>query len=332
MWLYKQYPYCGVPKNSREAKRLAQYQNDFVWQNLFNRTVSIAVNQFEWVGMPETCDTYFFEKLLLFNTKACVIFDPDFNAYLSLPCTEASPTNLYYESGFYKAFSRGYEKRFMALTHYNKDLFDKMLLESTEISSTIKGVVCEDNQIGFSMLDTIILYVDRIMDAMRTIDVVAKQLKLAALIETDEDSKLAVKTAIDYIDSNVLAVFASGKVTKAVKESKSIPTGVNPSTIEAAWNHLHNLQSELLTAFGTNNLNTGDKRERLITSEVESNNDYIQLNAAYRLDSRLHFCENFNSVFGTNISCKIRHDFTENVGKQNNKVGGEDDERITDTE
>ena len=98
-------------------------------------------------------------------------------------------------------------------------------------------------------------------------------------------------------------------------------TGASAQNLIALWDHLNNVKSEFLTAFGINNLNTADKKERLLTDEVNSNNDSIALNAAYRLDQRKHFCDNFNSVFGTNISCEIRHEFSEIESNEKVKEG-----------
>lgn len=314
MWLRDFYPYAFTKssKDSREMRRYAQYENERQWQDVFNRLFSICVNIFEWEGLPETCDQYFFESILLWRGYACIVNDEEKGGFLTLPCTPASQMNFYYDNSFYRAYTLGYSKKFMALTHWNKDIL-KQITPAYEADTITKGVVCFDNTQKYALSETVRLYTDKIVDAMRSIDVASRQLKFPAIIETDEDTKKSIQEAVKSIDMNTLAVYANRNLTAKLRESKAIPTGSQPAILDALWNHYNNTYSAFLTAFGINNLNTSDKKERLLTGEIDSNNEQIALNAAYRLDQRLHFCENFNAVFGTNISCKIRHQYEENT-------------------
>lgn len=316
MWYTKRFPFadmCLKDTSSRGLRKLAEMENSRQWQDVFNRLVSIAINIFEWENLPETCDNYFLESVLLWNANACIIKDPKTNAFLSLPCTSSSNMNVYYENTYWKAFSVNYSERFLALTKWNKNIVADVTQgfdEQTDQNITIPlGVVCHDNPAEYPLIETVSIYTDKIVDTMRAIDVVTKQLKLGALIETDEDSKTAIQQAVNAIDANVIAVYARRDIAKTIKDSRAISVGSSPAVLESLWNHYNNLYSGFLTAFGINNLNTGDKKERLLTDEVNSNNEQIELNSAYRLDQRLHFCENFNSIFGTNISCRLRHEY-----------------------
>ena len=307
------------------VSRLAKYENQRQWQDVFSRNVSMAVNLIEWEDLPDTCDAYFIEELLLFTGKCCILYDPEWGAYLSLPCTIAAGQNIYYDHSYYKAYSLNYEKVFMAITHWNASLFNKFAEFSGGDTSTIKGVVIKDNYLEYPLIETIEMYTNKMVDAMRTIDIVSKQLKFPSIIETDEESKIALQKAMAMIDENYLAIYSNKAIAKALKESKVMLTGVQAQILEAAWNHYNSVQAQYLTALGINNLNTSDKKERLLVDEVNSNNDSIQLNIAYRLDMRMHAAENYKAAFGKEISCKLRHDYAEQAEEsimQNGGVGG----------
>ena len=66
-----------------------------------------------------------------------------------------------------------------------------------------------------------------------------------------------------------------------------------------------NILNECLTFLGINNANT-DKRERLVTNEVDSNNEMIQINSDVMLETRKQACEEINKMFGLNISVERR--------------------------
>ena len=315
MWLRQYYPFmCGKnsARNSKELRKYAEYENNRQWQDVFNRLVSIVTNIYEWDGLPDTCDQYFLETILLWQAQACIIYDEKKGGFLSLPSTPASKMNVYYQNTYWRAYSLGYSQKFLALTKWNKDIYTKATPFIDETETLPIGCVCSDNIMSYPLIETVQIYTDKLVDVLRAIDVKVKQLKLGFIIETDEESKTAIQQAVHDVDKNVLAVYARRDIAKVMKESKSINTGSTPMELETLWKAYDNIMSAFLTAFGINNLNTADKKERLLTDEVNSNNEQIALNAAYRLDQRLHFCENLNSVFGTNATCRIRHSYIEN--------------------
>lgn len=330
MWYNSLFPFTGANQpvlNTKMNQRLAAMENDRQYIDLFTRAVNLALNIFEWEGLPETCDPYFLEEVLLYHGFACIIKDPDMG-YLTLPCMPGQYQNLYYEHNYFTAYSINYRKPFMALTHYNKDIFEQIgsSADTTDTEAQgVKGVVCRDNQMSYPYINTIDIFTTKRLDAHRTIDVCAKGLKIPTIIETDEDSKVAIQKAITMIENNVIAVYAGKGVAKAIRETKNIPTGFTADNLAAAWDHLNNVDGQFYTAFGINNLNTADKKERLITDEVNSNDEQIALNAYARLDHRLHFIENLKAVFPAdfaNCTCKIKHQDDNSATTQN---GGEDD-------
>lgn len=335
MWYNSLFPFTtsGQPVlNTKTTRRLAEMENNRQYIDLFTRMVGLALNIFEWEGLPETCDPYFLEEILLYHGFACIVKDPNMG-FLTLPCMPAQYQNLYYEHSYYRAYSINYHHDFMAMTHYNKDIFKEIMGDNVSVATKdvidndgntffltegnnadytepMKGVVCYDNPVKYAMIDTIDIYATKRLEAHRTVDVIAKALKTPSIIETDEDTKVAIQRALSDIDNNVIAVYAGKNIAKAIRETKQINTGQTGENLASAWDHLNNVDGQFYTAFGINNLNTADKKERLITSEVDSNDEQIALNAYMRLDQRLHFIENLQAVFPGDFdscTCKIKH-------------------------
>ena len=65
------------------------------------------------------------------------------------------------------------------------------------------------------------------------------------------------------------------------------------------------LKNEALSYFGLNNANT-DKKERLISSEVESNNEEIETARNIMLNARKQACQMINEMFGLNIDVRFK--------------------------
>lgn len=295
---------------------MADYENNIQWQDVFLRNFNMLVNMFEWEGMPETVNTEFLESVLLWDAQACVIFDENFKSYLGLPTVQSSNQNIYYQTNFYRAYSLNYTHKFLALNKYTQPIVDGIvsLAGGTIEAGLWRGVVCFDNFMVYPVVNTLEIYTSKIVNAMRAIDVVQTQAKLPTIIETDEDNKLAIQQAISDIDTNVLAIYAGKNLAKAIKETKSFPTQFSPDLLDILWAHKNNIESEMLTVFGINNLNTNDKKERLLTDEINSNNQIINNNLATRLDQRKLFCDNLNRAFGLNVSVKVKHNEAGNIG------------------
>ena len=65
------------------------------------------------------------------------------------------------------------------------------------------------------------------------------------------------------------------------------------------------IKNDFLTEVGLNNANT-DKRERLIVDEVNANNDEVQANVQHWLDNIREGLKRANTLFGLNVSVKLR--------------------------
>lgn len=316
-WAQRQYRSLSGAYDHKLLKKLAQYENDRQWQDVFNRMVSLVVNLYKWEGLPTTIDEYFFEEQLLFRGIAGVIKMTD-DIYLGLPVVGCGQMNIYYEHSTYRAVSIGFSEEFNAITKYNKDIFEMIQAAGGTARAKYDGCVCKDNYQGYPLIETIRIYTDKIVDKMRAIDTLAKQLKYSSIIETDEDSKVAMQQAIKDIDQNIIAIFASSAISTRLRESKAIPTNNAAAALTTAWNDLTSTWSEFNTALGINNMNRTEKRERLLVDEVNSNNQETKANGFYRLDQRLHFCENMKAAFGLDITCVERHPAEEQESEDGN--------------
>ena len=76
-----------------------------------------------------------------------------------------------------------------------------------------------------------------------------------------------------------------------------------------------------MTFFGLNN--NFEKKERLLTDEVNSNNDYVSSNIDLMLKTREEFCKEVNKMFGLNISVYKKYDLQ-------TPSGGEEDGELYD--
>lgn len=289
MWLNNWFPMFS---GKADSKKLAKYENNLEWQNTFVRLVNTCLDQFEWTGLPDSCNSRFIEQALLFEGKFALVNDPDYG-FLSLRATPNNVYNIYGE--FDRVHVYGYNG-------YSRD-FDLWVDGGDNKNS--KAVLCRDNDCGYPYYLYIIMATDRMSQAMRSIDVASYQLKHPYFIQCEESQKLSIERILSDVGNNKPAIIT----TKAVSpdDFKVVQTGANPAVLQQMWDNYYKHENNVKQILGINNNSMPDKSERLLVDEVNANDEQTAINIDIRLKERQHFCEIANKLFGLNISVDVKH-------------------------
>ena len=248
---------------------------------LYYRFRMLALNQFKWTGLPETIEERHIERVLFDEGKALFFEDKELGQ-LCLPCFEGHGVNVYGDPLKYTA--SGFGVRFPDIP---RD----------------KCVLIENNKLRMPTALAVSYFTDQLYEVIRTRDVNVQTLKAPFFIVAEDKSVLTFKKILEEIMKNNVAVF--GDKSYNIEEAiKVFQTGVKPMTAELT-DLYHDIMNEALTYLGINNANT-DKRERLITSEADSNNQFIDSCASMFLEARQRACDEINRKFGLNIQCELR--------------------------
>lgn len=241
----------------------------------------LSLNQFKWTGLPETIEERHIERVLFDEGRVLFFKDPELGL-LCLPCMEGQGVNVYGDPLTYTA--TGFNQCFRDIRHSD-------------------CVLIENNKLRMPTSVAVSYFTRQLFEVVRTRDVNLQTLKAPFFIVTDDKSVLTFKKILEEIQKNSIAVF--GDKSYNIEEAiKVFQTGVRPMTSELT-DLYHDIMNEALTYLGINNANT-DKRERLITSEADSNNQFIDSCASMFLEARQRACELINKKFGLSISVELR--------------------------
>lgn len=318
MWLSNMFPWYDY--NTLSKKKVALYENDVEFQNMFYNLLNILMYSFSIEGLPDSCNERFFKLNLIFNGYAALIKDPDLG-YLSLgvrPTVNSSQLNIYGEFPDVMAFGwNGFNKQY---TNY---------MYGTD-NTDAEAVICRDNDMMYPMINIIWMYAKRLTDTMRTLDITARKLKTPYFITCDEAQKSSIKKILDDVDFNQDSIIANRSTMP--NEFNVLQTGVQPESVRVLWEHYSNLESEIRTFLGINSAANLDKKERLVVDEAQANDILTDINIQYRLKSYKQFCDTVNNLWGLNISFVSNIDIVEKQAeiddsiKQNEVIGGDTDE------
>ena len=269
-------------KNIRAKVEPHLVMNDLVYIDYYTRLKEYAINTFEWVNLPDTVDARYMELILCERGKVC-FFQDELVGFMALPVNEYGNLNVY---------NYPTEHQIYAVNGYNKN-------------RTIEdSVVIYNNYLRLPTVLTLSLYAERLSKIQRTIDVNIGACKTPYIIVATENQRLALENAFNQIDENKPALFFTNEMNLDNIKALDLKT---PYVSDKLTLLKHDVWNEAMTFLGIENSNT-DKKERMITDEVNSNDGQIEASRFNMLDARLEACEKINKMFGLNISCKFRND------------------------
>lgn len=279
---------------------LAILLNNSTYIDYLDRLRMLATSLFTWKGLDEVAGTgasRFLEQSLFDNGRAVFIKDDELG-YMALKVTPSDKLNVYNLPTKVMAWSIGYNKQ------YN---FDDV-------------VYIMNNEIEKPTADILKLFAMRLYETDRTIDVNLISQKTPVLIEGDSKTILTLKNVYMQYTGNTPFIFGNKQFD--ISNKLNVLKTDAPYLVDKLDAHKTRIFNESLTILGINNANT-DKKERLITNEVESNDDLVKyyLNCYYK--TRKKACDDINKKFFNGkeiISIELNKDVLELINNTKNDI------------
>lgn len=279
----------------KDAFRDALIMNDQTYTDYLERMKKICLSMFEWVNLPETMNARFLEMCLYYNGQAAMLYDDDFG-YLNTMAADGGYINLYGLPTEIQCYSYRFNQR--------RSLF----MTDTGEEKGKECILVMNNFERIPTQATVTLFAYRLAEAQRTADVNIKAQRTPLLITTDQKQYFTLKKMYEEYDGNTPAIFADKNVITS-DALKALKTDA-PFIVNDIMEYKIKIWDEFLTFMGLNNL--AEKKERFVTSEVDSNNEVINLNLQALLIPRKEACKQFNEKYGlmgeNAIDVKVRSD------------------------
>lgn len=288
---------------------IAMNINNLTYIDYLNRLKLIATSLFTWKGLDEVAGfgaSRFLELVLYENGRACFVKDKE-KGYLALRVNPSDKLNVYMLPEKVLAWSLGYNKDY---------LFDDV-------------IYIMNNNLEIPTSQSLQLFAYRLYETERTIDTNLIAQKTPVLIEGDTKTILTLKNVYMQYSGNTPFIFGNKQFD--ISNKLNVLKTDAPYLIDKLEDHKHEIWNEALTYLGIDNANT-DKKERLITSEVESNDDLINyyLNCFYK--TRKDACDRINEKYNLNIELSLNKEILDLLDLDENDIinyeEGEEDGKI----
>lgn len=253
----------------------------------------LSANRFKWVGLPSSVDERFLELALFNQALAVFYFDEQFGRYLCLRATSTGRVNMYDNPTEFTVNGNG------------SPPINKVL----KAGNTWEDVIGDDGKpvigpSGFPMQkqvaaqcvpiwgnflripdkDIIYVYAKRLATIDTTFDINMLAMRLTHVMTVPEDKRLTAQNLFRQHQQGQPVIFGVDGLNLEdmikvwpVMPDKDIPLNIQISK-SRVWN-------ECMTLLGINNANQ-DKKERVVSNEVESNDEQVVSNRGIALNSR----------------------------------------------
>ena len=264
---------------------------------LLNEFLNLAINRFTWTNLPKGLTSERLEEMLICHGTLGAFVENEM--LVILPMFGTKKVNIYNEHTDFHLFG------------FNGQTFSKSEEEIVKL---------KNNQLGTEDLSTLQIYAKKIDDIEQTQDVNLFQQTIPKLIGTNKDGILTAKNIMKQIKEHKFVIFTKSKGIENQIKKEEVLDNTAPYLLDKLSDYENFYRNKVLTFLGINNANT-DKKERLITSEVNANNDYIQINLDLMFDMRKRFCDEVKEKFGIIINVEKRR--VENETDNDTKISSE---------
>ena len=272
----------------RQDKQLV-IENTEIYQYYRERLINMALAQFEWHGLPDTCDRLYFERTLLFNGTAAMY--------------KPAGTDFWVTTGYVQ--KTGIKGKAFDLYGYPTAIlgvgYNAVNIETDEWK------VLYDNMTKTTLLPSIDLYARLLWECHNTFRANLRQQNTPYIVATTRNESLSFTNFFNRLFGfePVIQVKNTSNIEEAVKVFDLKKEFLGPDIMDC----LKIIWNEALRMLGITGETT--KKERLLDDEIALNRMQDTISMSARLLNRMDFCNKMNDKYGMNLSVNVVSQDTE---------------------
>lgn len=251
-----------------------------VIEMMYNRIFSeLAANRFKWYGMPDTVDVRYMEMSLLYTALSLFYWDTDYNKFMALRATPQGFPNIMDNPTAFTVVGNNHKFKGKVVNANN-------------------AVPIWGNYLRAPDTDIIAIYSHRLAELDYTIEINSLNARRNKVILTSDNTRLSGQNISQQMEEGVngIQINATGPLAD-LEFVKALDLGINPDSLEKLSILRARIWNEAVGMLGIDNANQ-DKKERLVATEVDANNDQTSMMRYVNLNSRRMAADSINKRYG----------------------------------
>ena len=250
--------------------------------------LSLAINRFRWVGLPETCDARYLEKTLHRTGLATLSYKRD------------EPTVIYHTL---QAMPYGQYNMYGIPTQWRAVGFDG--LTDYEVDND-NGEICYYSYSRISPWNALEIFARKMAHYERTEDVNLSNQMCPRIYIAPQEKKMELVNLLKQVEGGEPAVLGDRNLLDLVNKVTTLDNSQPLITEELARSY-QNVLNQALLYLGIPHL-AFEKGERMIEDEARANTAPTNIMLLDCLQARRDFCRKVNSKFGLNVEVYFNED------------------------
>lgn len=283
-------------------------ERQFIKNHFMKKFEIIALNLFKWENLPETIEERYIEKAL-FDHGLCCLVDDENLGQIVVGCTYSENMNIWGEPTEVLTNGFNYVKRFSIENTVNT----RYINIPDEDNKVNYAIVCQNNDLAISTREILQYYVNKLVEVELSAFTNISLQKFPFLINTTKDNQMTMKTLISKVDNGEPYIMYNKKIADLTSAVDVFNLNV-PFVADKLLQYRFETEREIYTIFGFNN--NFEKKERLLTDEINVNNAFIDCNIDSMYKKRKKFEELINAKYGWNVKVSKRYELKENEVKE----------------
>lgn len=260
----------------------AQVQTRVYYNDYLTRLQELAINMFDWKGLPPEIDVRFLE-LTLFATGMAVFYHDDLaDRYVALSTMIGGQLDIYQVPKRRRAY---------AVNGYNKELTDR------------DSVLIFNNYLREPDFPTLEIFASKLTEIDRSLDTNVKTQKFPVLIKAAESQRMTMVNLFKKYEGNEPMIMAAPALD--LDNITTLNTGA-PFVADKLWDLKRQTWREAMEFLGIETV--ADKNAHVLEDEVSANLGYTHAQRFVRLNMRRQACESINRMFGLDVWVDFRSD------------------------
>ena len=262
----------------RRKNKQLRIENTEIYQYYRTRLLSAALAEFEWHGLPDTCDQLYFERMLVFRGQSAIYNLPGSpDTWLSTGYVFNSDFNVY-----------GYPADIVGVGYNMANI------------PVDKFCICYDNVMRETLLPKIDLYARLLYEVHQTFRSNLRQQNTPYIVKSDRRTLLTIRNFFNNLFGFDPVIEVRPQFDSNSIDALDLRVDFKGKDILEC---LQSIWREAMAMLGITEETT--KKERMLEDEITLNRmgDVIALHT--RLLTRIDFCNRFNKMTGMDISVNL---------------------------